>query len=400
DELTKYIRRKKFDIMISEYFTLCSTMLYPHYGIKRAVFSSAMTNNELMYDYYGLYFPSSYIPTTFVSTYGKMSLYDRLCNFLAYYGEKFYYNNILIPKFESIYKRKNNGSSVSIEKIAKTAAGIFINTYPFIETPGPINTKIHFIGGIAYPELKLLPDEWNGILNLRRYNIIFAFGSIAQSYTMPTSYKKAILEAFGSLSNVTFIWKYERNISTLSIDVPENVIIRKWIPQNELLNDKRINIFITHCGMNSILESTAASKPILCIPLFGDQKRNSGLVYRLGNSEYFDKTELSNSIKFRSILLKMLTNDRYQRRANRIGRLIKDAPYTPKEIVSKFIEYIGKNGNINELNLAGAHMSTIEFFNLDIISLIILIISLLTYLFFYLTRLSFIYLFGTKYKKD
>jgi UDP:flavonoid glycosyltransferase YjiC (YdhE family) len=42
-----------------------------------------------------------------------------------------------------------------------------------------------------------------------------------------------------------------------------------------------VRAFISHCGLNSVVEAVKAGIPLICIPLFGDQLNNSeGLASR------------------------------------------------------------------------------------------------------------------------
>lgn len=36
--------------------------------------------------------------------------------------------------------------------------------------------------------------------------------------------------------------------------------------------------FISHCGLNSVIEAVHAGVPLLCVPLFGDQFYNAAIV--------------------------------------------------------------------------------------------------------------------------
>uniref|UniRef100_A0A0K0ENX0 glucuronosyltransferase n=1 Tax=Strongyloides stercoralis TaxID=6248 RepID=A0A0K0ENX0_STRER len=373
NELTSMIRNEKYDIMISEYINVFAILLGKHYNIDKFLYTSSLTNNELIYDVYGLYYPSSYVPTMFLNVNDKMTTFERWLNFLFFYSEKFIFTNILLPKFEKLYEKKSN-KYVSIINLAKKSGGILINTYPFIDKPTPINLKTYFVGGICLGEVKKVPKKWDDILNRRKYNILVSFGTVVNVTNAPFEVKNSIIRTFESLNDITFIWKYEGNLSTLPKNIPENIVIVRWMPQFDLLNDSRIKIFITHCGMNSIIEASYTGKPILCIPFFGDQMRNSGLVYRLGFSEFFDKIKLSNEKEFRDKIIKMIKNNVYQDKANRINKLVKYLPYSPKDIVIKVTEYICHNGNINELNLEGGSLTTIEFFNLDIILILCIIL--------------------------
>jgi len=46
-----------------------------------------------------------------------------------------------------------------------------------------------------------------------------------------------------------------------------NLMIRSFIPQQKLLNDQRVTVFMTHCGMNSMLEAAYFGKPVFGMPI-------------------------------------------------------------------------------------------------------------------------------------
>ncbi|CAN1252990.1 UDP-glycosyltransferase 86A1 [Linum perenne] len=51
-----------------------------------------------------------------------------------------------------------------------------------------------------------------------------------------------------------------------------------WCSQKEVLAHVAVGGFLTHCGWNSILESTWCGVPMLCFPLYTDQFTNRKLV--------------------------------------------------------------------------------------------------------------------------
>ncbi|MBU3113562.1 nucleotide disphospho-sugar-binding domain-containing protein [Clostridium lacusfryxellense] len=63
-------------------------------------------------------------------------------------------------------------------------------------------------------------------------------------------------------------------------EIPENFIVRKYVPQLELL--KYVNLFITHGGMNSVSEGLYNNIPLIVIPQFADQPAVAARVKELG----------------------------------------------------------------------------------------------------------------------
>jgi hypothetical protein len=62
--------------------------------------------------------------------------------------------------------------------------------------------------------------------------------------------------------------------------VPSNFVLRKTVPQLEVL--KRSNVFITHGGANSMHEALSLGVPMAVLPLFGDQHMNAKSIERCG----------------------------------------------------------------------------------------------------------------------
>jgi len=60
------------------------------------------------------------------------------------------------------------------------------------------------------------------------------------------------------------------------LKIPSNFIVRKSVPQLELL--KRSSAFITHGGANSMHEAILLKVPMAVVPLFGDQPANAATV--------------------------------------------------------------------------------------------------------------------------
>jgi glucuronosyltransferase len=60
--------------------------------------------------------------------------------------------------------------------------------------------------------------------------ILFSLGTNIRSEKLKGHVQNAFLEAFRDLSQIV-IWKYDGEIN----DLPKNVILKKWIPQNDIL---------------------------------------------------------------------------------------------------------------------------------------------------------------------
>ncbi|CAL4974191.1 unnamed protein product [Urochloa decumbens] len=52
------------------------------------------------------------------------------------------------------------------------------------------------------------------------------------------------------------------------------LVVKSWAPQVDVLNHPATGAFVTHCGWNSMVEGIMAGVPMLCWPLYAEQKMN------------------------------------------------------------------------------------------------------------------------------
>ena len=112
-------------------------------------------------------------------------------------------------------------------------------------------------------------------------------GSILHGSKMPETHRVALLNAFSKLKQ-RVLWKWETETME---NLPPNVKLIKWAPQQDILGHSKIRAFITHGGLGSITESIYHGVPFIGIPMFGDQHTNveksvrTGVAIQLGFRE-------------------------------------------------------------------------------------------------------------------
>lgn len=78
---------------------------------------------------------------------------------------------------------------------------------------------------------KILEDAEEGV-------ILFSFGSLVRVASLPKPYITMFLAVFATLQQ-TVIFKYEEELP----EAPGNVIVRKWLPQADLIGKLEIHLF-------------------------------------------------------------------------------------------------------------------------------------------------------------
>ena len=146
--------------------------------------------------------------------------------------------------------------------------------------------------------------------------ILISFGSSIDELATPALMKFFIaLEQF----NERVIFKSKQKIE----NVPDNVHVVDWMPQNDLLGHPNIKLFITHGGMNSYVEAVYHGIPLLVAPFAIDQHATAALVKSQGFGEILDLNDFtSDELKN---LIKTITRDtRYKTTATKLSTIYRE----------------------------------------------------------------------------
>lgn len=167
----------------------------------------------------------------------------------------------------------------SIDNLMKNVSLILVNTHRSVLSPRPAMPGIVNVGGAHIKPPKILPDDLKTFLDEAQHGVIyFSLGTLLKTSQMTLDKLNTFLHTFKMLKQ-RVVWKYE---SDTIVDIPSNVLIRKWLPQTDILAHKNVVLFITHGGMFGNFEAIARGVPLLVIPFFADQHRNAFRVVKMG----------------------------------------------------------------------------------------------------------------------
>ena len=100
--------------------------------------------------------------------------------------------------------------------------------------------------------------------------VLVSFGSSLSPSKMSPRYQQMFRKAFQRL-DMSIIWKWDDDDVR---SMPGNVLVKKWLPQNDLLAHPNLRVFVTHGGLLSLQEALYHSVPLVGIPLGADQDLN------------------------------------------------------------------------------------------------------------------------------
>lgn len=201
--------------------------------------------------------------------------------------------------------------------------------------------------------------------------IYFSFGSCIRSIDMPEDKLAAFIETFRSLKQKV-LWKFENDTMT---NLPPNVMIRKWLPQSDILAHKNVKLFLTHGGAFGTQEGIYHGVPMVFIPIYSDQFRNAKRCVDAGYAEmlrFVDVTADNVLQKVRTVL----NDSKYAHRTNEISALFRDNPIDPMEEAMYWIEFTARHPGTKVFKSNGANLPWYVHLQLDIVAALVVAIYL------------------------
>ncbi len=246
--------------------------------------------------------------------------------------------------------------AVSIDELASRSLLWLVDVNLVIDYPRPIMANEVYIGGLTTAPANPLPKDLEKFVAGGQHGVIvMSFGS-----TAPNVANDKFIEAFRRIKQ-RVVWRFPGEPPK---DLPVNVKVIEWMPQNDLLGHPNTKLFITHGGANGQYESLYHGVPVISIPLVAEQHYNAkraeyhGLGLTL-NIRQFDPVELVNAIN------EITTNPSYSQKMKLKSEIFKDGLMSPSERAVYWIGHILKYGG-DHLHSYALDMPWYQYVMLDI----------------------------------
>uniref|UniRef100_A0AC34FSE1 UDP-glucuronosyltransferase n=1 Tax=Panagrolaimus sp. ES5 TaxID=591445 RepID=A0AC34FSE1_9BILA len=368
------LKAEKFDLGITELFESCGYGVLKKIGLNKYITTYSSSVFPSSVGLLGVKAHPSYLPGVMGTTTDQMNFPQRIWNFIYYFIESYMIKSMFNSGSEKAIVK--HFPDFSMDDAVADSAFYFVNSDEHVDFAQPITHKIIYMAGLGKIQSLPLEKKYNDIFDSAKKGVIlFSFGSVAQSYRMKAETKKAFLEAFSEFPDINFLWKYEKDEDQIAKGY-SNVFTGKWLPQNDILDHPKLLAFISHGGMNSVMEGAAKGVPMICVPLFADQKRNSLMLQRRGMAIKLEKTALTKENIVEKIK-EIITNEKYLKNAKLLSKMIAAKPTKPEERVVKYAEFAAQFGDTGTLQIEGRHQSFIVLYSLDVITFLVTVIVLI-----------------------
>lgn len=160
---------------------------------------------------------------------------------------------------EAVVYDKPSLNIVYVSQFFQTDRDTFGEDYMFTI---PFNKNISTSQNIPYSEMK--PP--------------IVYISLGSMFSSKGFYKKC-LRAFGG-KNISVILNTGKVRPEMLGKIPNNIYAYSFVPQVEVL--QHADVFLTHCGMNSVNEAMLSGVPMVAMPFINDQISNAKKIVDLG----------------------------------------------------------------------------------------------------------------------
>lgn len=299
----------QFDVVIVEIFGTEALLGLGHHFKAPVIGVSTFGASKWTADLVGTPLIPSYVPNTFTPHSDRMTFLERAYNLLYYTAEDVLTPLLYTPKQQLLLEQGFPDKDMpSLEQLKRNISLVLLNTHVSMGFPRPYAPNMIEVGGMHINrKAQPLPEHLQRFLdNAKNGAIYFSLGSNIEFSLMEKNKKEAILSAFAEVPNMRLILKIDENV-TVASHKNSDVLIQNWYPQEAILAHPNVKLFITHGGLLSTMESLYFGKPVVAIPVFGDQNLNMQVASRanFGEGVPFERLNADN---FRATLKKVLND--------------------------------------------------------------------------------------------
>ena len=284
----------------------------------------------------------SFVPTMLLGTSSEsMTLIERLINFHAMWdwivkpGVR-QFTNEFIQKYDP---------SITYEFLYGKSLLFFVNTDFVIDYPRPVMPNEILNGGLTTRPAAPLPEDLLEFADHASNGLILvSFGTMDTQSWEQSSLEK-FLETYRALGEYRFVWRNAKEMTPNQADnLPTNVLVKNWIPQNDLLGHRNTRLIITHCGANTQFEAVYHGVPILCFPAWYDNFYNAKRIDYLGYGRSLDIKTFTSGQLVREIRELVQNNQTYRENMRKASAIFRGSRDTPLERTVWWVEYAIKHG--------------------------------------------------------
>ena len=306
----------------------------------------------------------SFVPSLFSSLSDDMSFMSRLQNTCIYL-----FGHISLLAMDNDIPSIN--PPITTVDIVSKGIFYFVMDDLSIAYPRPLMPNMQYVGDIMPQSINSLPDNIANFVNAAEHGVIIvSFGSFFDYF--PPHIAAKFCSVFHQIPQKV-IWKLKKRY--LCEADPDKILLLDWLPQNDLLGHDNVKLFISHCGINSVLEAAYHGTPIMGFPLGLDQPyhaarvQHRGMGYQMSIRDFTEDQLVEN-------IHNILINESISANVARASRIMRNKLNTPEKRVSYWVQHLVDHGDAH-LRTNAFKLNLFQFYSLDVLLVVLLIITII-----------------------
>ncbi|XP_072421250.1 UDP-glucuronosyltransferase 2A1-like isoform X2 [Chiloscyllium punctatum] len=316
--------------------------------------------------------PLSFVPTPGSRLTDKMSFLQRTQNVCQNLLQTLMLNNLVEPMYNDLCHRYL-GPDTDVETVL-LSADVWLMRVDFIfEFPRPTMPNIVYVGGFQCKPSKPLEAELEEFVQSSGEHgiIVMSMGTIVNSLPMHITMK--IAEALAQVPQ-KIIWRYDGEIPP---NIGNNILLSKWIPQNDLLGHPKTQVFVAHGGTSGVYEAIYHGVPIVGIPLLFDQFDNLLRLEVRGAAKVMNIATMQSTDLLQAIN-EVIYNTSYRENMQKLSALHRDQPESPMERAIFWIEYVARHKGAAHLRSASYKLPWYVYYCVDVMIFLVSLFFMFT----------------------
>ncbi|CEF60714.1 UDP-glucuronosyl/UDP-glucosyltransferase family-containing protein [Strongyloides ratti] len=354
---------KKFDsVIVDDLYNPCGLLLT---GLQKSVYiywSITSLRSESAWAHHSPS-PPSYLPVRGTKLSDNLNFIKRNYNLLFYIRSLYIHQHIILRKMDKLFNKFYPGQVTDAFLMERNASINFINTPPIYDFARPYMPRVNFVGGLHCHKPKPLSNEFESFIQQKDNFIVISGGFSTNWKYASEKQKKIIIKVIEKLNNINFIWQYNgMEIKNL----PNNVIVKEWLPLQDLLGHKSCILHISHGGLNSLIESVYHGIPVLGIPLTTFSYDNILRITERKAGLMIEKHQW-NTKNFINAINKITQSPSFKEEMSLFQDMVVDTPYTELEHASFWVEFIVRHQEVPHARSGADKLNVLQYFMIDVI---------------------------------
>ncbi|XP_072296565.1 UDP-glucuronosyltransferase 1A1-like, partial [Eucyclogobius newberryi] len=368
DTLISHLQQQRFDAMLTDPMVPTGSIIARKFGLPTV---NLLRGIPCLLDMKsaGCPSPPSYVPRFFTGFTDKMSFKQRVINTVVTLIEPLMCR-LLYGHFDQITSQFLGEDATVAEILSES--DIWLLRLDFtMEFPRPLMPNMVLVGGINCDVRNPLPDDLQPWISGEHGFVVMTFGTVVAE--MPEETRTIFFDAFKQIPQKV-IWRY---IGPVHENIPENVKLMKWVPQNDLLAHPGARAFITHAGSHGLFEGLCHAVPMLMLPLNAEQPDNAQKFAARGagivlNIQTITTESLVDGLK------EVMNNPKYKENIQKLSAIHTDRPVDPLELSVYWTEYVMKHKGAKHLKSAVHSLNWFQYYSLDVIAFLLTVTLVFT----------------------